>query len=96
MSRVKKPGNKFMNTSHYSSSVYAPSKKVRIHLEGEDYHRAKTLSQWLFIKYDMTYKSFRNKSLSRRKALRKEYESDTGLNSAANQSKEEVPSRWLE
>ena len=96
MSRVIKPGNRFMNTSHYDSSVYGPSKKVRIHFEGEDYHRAKRLSQWLFIKYDMTYKSFRNKSLSRRNALRKEYESDTGLNSTANQSKEEVQSSWLE
>ena len=96
MSRVIKPGNRFMNTSHYDSSVYGPSKKVRTHFDGEDYHRAKTLSQWLFIKYDMTYKSFRNKSISRRKALRKEYESDTALNSAANQSKEEAQSSWLE
>ena len=30
MSRVKKPGNKFMNTTKYDSSVTGPSKMVRI------------------------------------------------------------------
>lgn len=78
MSRVK-PGNKFMNTPHYDSSVYGPSKKVRIHCEGEDYHKTKTLSQWLFVKYDMSYKTFRNKSKNRRNELRKEFEADTGV-----------------
>lgn len=79
MSRVKKPGNKFMNTPQYDNSVYGPSKKVRIHCEGEDYHKAKTLSQWLFVKYDMSYKTYRNKSKSRRNELRKEFEADTGI-----------------
>ena len=54
MSRVKKPGNKFMNTTKYDSSVTGPSKAVRIHFEGEDYHKAKTITQWLFVKYDMS------------------------------------------
>lgn len=78
MSRVIKPGNKFMNTPRYDSSVTGPSKKIRIHFEGEDYHKTKTLAQWLFIKYDMSYKSFRNKSKKRRDELRAEYEADTG------------------
>lgn len=70
MSRVIKPGNKYMNTNKYDISVTRPSKAVRIHGEGEDYHKAKTLSSWLFIKYDMSYKTYRNKSKSRRNELR--------------------------
>ncbi len=31
MSRVKKPGNKFMNTTKYDGTVTGPSKMVRIH-----------------------------------------------------------------
>lgn len=79
MSRVKKPGNKFMNTPHYDHSVYSPSKMIRIHCEGEDYHKAKTLSHWLFVKYNISYKTFRNKSKNRRDELRKEFEIDTGI-----------------
>lgn len=80
MSRVNKPGNKFMNTNHYDSSVTAPSKMVRIHSEGEDFHKARTFASWLFMKYDMSYKTFRNKSKNRRDELRAEYEADTGRN----------------
>lgn len=79
MSRVIKPGNKYMNTNKYDISVKSPSKTVRIHGEGEDYRKAKTLSSWLFIKYDMSYKTYRNKSKSRRNGLRVEFEADTGI-----------------
>ena len=79
MSRVRKSGNKFMNTTHYDNSVYGPSKMVRIHCDGEDYHKATTLSQWLFVQYDMTYKTYRNKSKNRRDELRAEFEADTGV-----------------
>ena len=68
-----------MNTAHYDSSVTGPSKTVRIHCEGENYHKAKTLSRWLFVKYDMSYKTFRNKSKNRRDELRREFEEDTGI-----------------
>lgn len=78
MSRVKKP-NKYMNTAKYDSSITGLSKKIRIHCDGEDYHKTKTLSQWLFIKYDMSYKTYRNKSKKRRTELRVEFESDTGI-----------------
>lgn len=78
MSRVRKPGNKFMNTVKYDSSVTGPSKMVRIHSENEDYHKTSTLSSWLFMKYDMTYKTYRNKSKKRRDELRLEYFNDTG------------------
>ena len=76
MSRVK-PGNKFMNTNKYDSSVTGPSKMVRIHHDGEDYHRATTLSSWLFTKYDMSYKTYRNKSKVRRDELKHEFLMDT-------------------
>lgn len=52
MSRVHKPG-KYMNTVKYQPHVLNPSKMVRVHHEGEDYHKARTLSAWLFTKYDM-------------------------------------------
>ena len=78
MSRVIKPGNKFMNTTRYDSSVTGPSKMVRIHSEKEDYHKASTLASWLFMKYDISYKTFRNKSNNRREELRAEYKADTG------------------
>ena len=78
MSRVRKPGGKFMNTNKYDSPVTGPSKVVRIHHDGEDYHKATTLSSWLFTKYDMSYKTYRNKSKNRRDELRREYAEDTG------------------
>ena len=78
MSRVK-PGQKWMNTSKYDSCVYGISKKTRIHGESEDPHKCTTLAHWLFVKYDMTYKSFRNKSKTRREELRREFEADTGI-----------------
>lgn len=46
---------------------------------GEDYHKAKTLKQWLFTKYEITYKAYRNKSKNRRTELRAEFEADTGI-----------------
>ena len=79
MSRVIKPGNKYMNTAKYDGSITGPSKKVRIHCEGEDYHKADTLAQWLFVKYDMSYQTYRNKSKKRREELRNEFEADTGV-----------------
>ena len=89
MSRVKKPWNKFMNTTHYDNSVYGPSKMTRIHCEEEDFHKAKTLSHWLFVKYDMSYKTYRNKSKNRRNELRVEFENDTGV-SLADERKTEL------
>ena len=77
MSRVH-GHNKFVNIARYDSSVTGPSKMVRIHVEGEDYHKAPDLSSWLFMKYDMSYKTYRNKSKNRRNALREEYVMDTG------------------
>ena len=69
-----------MNTAKYDSSITGVSKMIRIHSENEDYHKARTLSSWLFIKYNMSYKTFRNKSKNRREELRAEFETDTGVN----------------
>lgn len=78
MSRVRKPGSKYMNTNKYDSSVTGPSKMVRVHADGEDYHKASSFSSWLFMKYDMSYKTYRGKSKARRDELREEYAEDTG------------------
>lgn len=83
MSRVQKPKNKFMNTPRHDASVTGPSKVVRIHTADEDYHRAVSLTGWLFMKYDMSYKAFRRKSRARREALRLEYAADTGADPEA-------------
>ena len=79
MSRVKKPKNKFVNPNKYDSSITGQSKKVRIHFEGQDFRKADTLTQWLFMKYNMSYRTYRNKSKKRRKELREEFKADTGI-----------------
>lgn len=78
MSRVRS-NQKWMNTSHYDKHIYEISKKVRIHSENEDYQKARTLSQWLFVKYDMSYKTYKNKSKNRKQELRNEFANDTGI-----------------
>lgn len=78
MSRVRKP-EKFMNSTKYDSSVTNAPKMVRIHSENEDYHKCKTLAHWLFVKYDISYGTFRNKSKKRRDELREEFKQDTGI-----------------
>ena len=78
MSRVK-GYNKFVNTVRYDTSVTNTSKMARIHHDGEDYHKCITLSHWLFVKYDMTYKTYRNKSKNRREQLKEEFHNDTGI-----------------
>lgn len=77
MSRVRKPRNKYMNETHYDNSIYGPSKMVRVHVEGEDYRKSDSISLWLFRKYDMKYKTYRNKSKDTRDRIRAEYEADT-------------------
>ena len=77
MSRVH-GHNKFMNTTRYDSSVTGPSKMTRIHSPNEDYRKASSLSSWLFMKYDMSYKTYRNKAKVQRDELRAEYNADTG------------------
>lgn len=76
MSRVRS-GQKFVNVATCSGGVTGPSKVVRMHSLYEDYHRAPTLSAWLFMKYDMKYSTFRGKSQARKEALRTEYQQDT-------------------
>ena len=88
MSRVKKPGNKFANVVKYDSSVTGPSKMTRIHSENEDFHKASNLSSWLFMKYDMSYKTYRNKSKARRDELREEYAEDTGADIRTRQERD--------
>ena len=77
MSRVSKP-DKFMNTNKYPASVTNTGKLERSKAEYTDYTKANTLTSWLFLKYDMSYKTYRNKSKVRRDGLRQEYIEDTG------------------
>ncbi len=82
MSRVMKP-NKFVNSCRYDSSITNPSKVTRIKGKNPDYSKARSLTDWLFLKYDMSYKSYRNKSKGRRDQLRSEYAFDTRENHKA-------------
>lgn len=77
MSRVRKPNNKYMNTNKYSSSVTAPSKMTHIKGPDADYTKASFLTDWLYLKYDMSYKTYRNKSRNRRLELKGEFLLDT-------------------
>lgn len=77
MSKDRKPNNKYMNTNEYSSSVTAPSKMTRIKGPDADYTKASSLTDWLFLKYDMSYKTYRNKSRNRRLELKEEFLLDT-------------------
>ena len=77
MSRVH-IGQKWVNTCKYPPEVTNTPKMRRIRTELSDFHKASTLSSWLFLKYDITYKQFRNKSKKRRDEIREEYERDTG------------------
>ena len=77
MSRVK-TNQKFVNTSKYDSSITNCSKMTRSKGDFVDYTKATSLSSWLFLKYDMSYKTYRNKSKSKRQELKDEYLKDTG------------------
>lgn len=77
MSRVGKPGSRFMNTPDYGPGITQPSKIVRNKDKATDYTKAQTLSSWLFLKYDMSYKTYSRKSQKRRAELRVEYMKDT-------------------
>lgn len=54
------------------------SKVIRSKLGKIDCTKAGSLTDWLFLKYDMSYNQYRNKSKSRRDALREEFMNDTG------------------
>ncbi len=77
MSKVRKPNYKYMNTNEYSSSVTAPSKMTHKKGPDADYTKASSLTDWLFLKYDMSYKTYRNKSRNRRLELKEEFLLDT-------------------
>lgn len=47
-----------------------------------------SLSEWLNAKYGMSYKTYRNKSKSRRDELREEYADDTGADIRSQEEKD--------
>ena len=77
MSRVHTDQH-FLNIFHKDDFHFGPSKMTRSKGCNPDYRKAATLSSWLFLKYDMSYKAYRGKSEKRRKELRMEFEKDTG------------------
>ncbi|MBE5917127.1 MAG: hypothetical protein E7273_09850 [Pseudobutyrivibrio ruminis] len=77
MSRVIKP-NKYVNSCKYSSEVTNISKMTRLKTEYVNPAKATTLSSWLFLKYDMSYKTFARKSKAKKDELRQEYVNETG------------------
>ena len=51
---------------------------TRPHELSDEYKSAKSIAQWLGLKYGMAYTTFRNKPKARRDQLREEYTRDTG------------------
>lgn len=90
MSRVRKPGNKFMNVTKHDHAVTYASSMKRYKGENVDYTKADTLSSWLFLKYDISYKTYRNKSKNTRNELREEYMRDTGRQYFTKREQEEA------
>ena len=90
MSRVRKPGNKFMNATKHDHTVTDVSLIKRYKGKNVDYTKADTLSSWLLLKYDMSYKTYRNKSKNRRNELREEYMHDTGRQYFTKREQEEA------
>lgn len=80
MSRVHTDQH-YINVFHKDNFNFGPSKMTRSKGPNPDYRKAATLSSWLFLKYDMSYKAYRRKSTHRRQELRKEFEKDTGRSS---------------
>lgn len=79
-----------MNENRYPASVTNLSKMVRLKGENADYTKASSLTDWLFLKYDMSYKAYRNKSRNRRDELRVEYMEDTGREYFTKREQEEA------
>ena len=93
MSRVN-VGQKYMNEPRHSVDITGPFKVVRSKAESVDFTKASSLTSWLFLKYDMTYHTYRNKSKARREALRVEYMADTG-NETIGPRRDEGLEEWL-
>jgi len=93
MSRVHTQ-DKYMNTNKYSSDVTNPTKVIRSKAEEVHPEKAKSLTSWLFLKYNMSYKAYRKKSKERRDALRDEYMQETGNTFKSRCSSEENYDPW--
>lgn len=78
MSRVRKPGDKWMNVPRHPPEFYEISPPIYSKASVVHPEKATTLRSWLFVKYDMSYNTFTRKSKVRKDALRKEYEKETG------------------
>lgn len=89
MSRVSKP-NKYMNTPKHDPSITNPSKVKRTYRMGVgNYFDAECISEWLAIKYGMTYAQYKRRPQEERAKFQKEYTKDTGLHPGEQRPKEE-------
>ena len=77
MSRVFKD-QKHVNMPKRDGATTGPSKIKKSFGPNADFRKVKSLSDWLYLKYDMSYKTFMRKSKNRKDALRAEYFEDTG------------------
>ena len=77
MSRVFKD-QKHVNMPKRDGATTGPSKIEKSFGPNADFTKVKSLSDWLHLKYGMSYKQFRGKTKNRKDALRAEYFEDTG------------------
>lgn len=77
MSRVFKD-QKHVNMPKRDRLTTGSSKVEKSFGPNADYTKVKTLSDWLYLKYGMSYKSFTRKAKNRKDTLRAEYAEDTG------------------
>ena len=63
-------------------------------MSNKSYKNAPSLTEWLLLKYGITYKQYRHKSKTRREALKEECMRDTGIEyfteAERRQSREDV------
>ena len=77
MSRVF-PNNKYLNLPRNFPEYYAPKEISFTRGDHGDYTKARTLTRYLFLRYGMSYKTFKEKSARRRNKIREEYYNITG------------------
>lgn len=59
-------------------------------VQDKDFKKASSLTEWLSLKYGMTYKQYRNKSKTCREELRDECTRDTGIEYFSDQERQQA------
>lgn len=58
--------------------------------QGKTFREASSLTEWLSLKYGITYNQYRNKSQNRREQLRDECARDTGIEYFSGQERKQA------